>query len=175
MTEPTPSRRLKGRAILQDPLVRELLESRLVGVLATLDPDGAVHAVPMWFALAADSVVLATGSDSRKARNLGRDRRATLVVHDSRAGSEICGVSLRGTIEVERGADASSLVERVHRRYVDPAALRLLAVHAFLAGDDVALRLAPEQAFTWDERANEATLALRRAGGALPLVPTSPR
>jgi PPOX class probable F420-dependent enzyme len=175
MTEPTPSRRLRGEAILHDPLVRELLQARLVGVLATLEPDGAVHAVPMWFVLMSDEVVLATGSASRKARNLGRDARATLVVHDSRSGCEICGVSLRGAVEVVVGDDASPLVELVHRRYVEPAALRLPAVRAFLAGDDVALRFLPEQAFTWDERENEATQALRRAGGALPLVPTSPR
>jgi hypothetical protein len=51
----------------------------------------------------------------------------------------------------------------------------LPAAAEFLASDDVALLLEPESAFTWDERENPATRALRAAGGALPLVPTSPR
>ena len=44
----------------------------------------------------------------------------------------------------------------------------------FLAFDDVALVLTPESAWTWDERRNPATDALRRFGGALPLETTAP-
>jgi hypothetical protein len=38
MSDAAPSRRLDGSAVLADALVRELLEARLIGVLATLDP-----------------------------------------------------------------------------------------------------------------------------------------
>jgi nitroimidazol reductase NimA-like FMN-containing flavoprotein (pyridoxamine 5'-phosphate oxidase superfamily) len=87
-----PSRHPEAAEVLEDPLVRELLGARLIGVLATFD-DERIHAVPMWFAGAGDVVYLATGSRSRKVRNLGRDARATLVVHDSRPGFEVCGAS----------------------------------------------------------------------------------
>ena len=43
------------------------------------------------------------------------------------------------------------------------------------SSDDVALVLTPESAWTWDERRNPATDALRSSGGALPLEPTAPR
>ena len=66
------------------------------GVFCTSEPDGVIHAVPMWFAVTGDSIALATSSRSRKVANLGLDPRATLVVHDSRPGTEICGVSIRG-------------------------------------------------------------------------------
>ena len=82
--EPSPSRELKDAAVLADPLVRELLELRLVAVLATNEPDGTVHAIPLWYALDGETIVLATGSRSRKVQNLRRDPRATLVLHDSR-------------------------------------------------------------------------------------------
>ena len=97
------------------------------------------------------------------------------MIHDSRSGTEICGVSIRGGVELVRGGGAAELVDAVHRRYVTPGGLALPAVTEFLAFDDVALLLAPDSAFTWDERGNPATQALRAAGGALPLVPTSPR
>jgi len=45
----------------------------------------------------------------------------------------------------------------------------------FLVGDDLALRLHPESALTWDERRSAAADAVRRVGGALELVPTSSR
>jgi PPOX class probable F420-dependent enzyme len=171
----TPSRPLRGASVLGYPLVRELLEARLVAVLATLEPDGAVHAVPLWYAPFENGVVLATGSGSRKVRNLERDARATLVLHDSRPGFEVCGVSLRGAVEIVRGDAARPLIDRVHRRYVSDAGLVLPEAQEFLAGDDVALLFRPATAVTWDERANPATAALTAAGGALPLEPTDPR
>jgi PPOX class probable F420-dependent enzyme len=172
--ETTPSRRLRGGAVLSDPLVRELLDARLVGVLATLDPDGAVHAVPLWVCDVGDAILLATSSGSRKVRNLERDPRATLVLHDSRPGFEVCGAMLRGRVEVVRGPAGAPLVARVHRRYVTEAGLALPEARGFLAGDDLALRFLPDTAVTWDERANPATAVLRQAGGALPLQPTTP-
>jgi len=175
MGDPAPSRRLTGDAVLRDPLVRELLGARLVGVFATFDPSGTIHAVPMWFAPDEGSVLLATGSRSRKVVNLEADPRATLVVHDSRPGFEVCGVSIAGRVEIVRGAQAQRLIDRVHRRYVEGTSEALPPVREFLSSDDVALRLLPESALTWDERGSEAAETLRRAGGALPLVPTAPR
>ncbi len=173
--QPTPSRLLRGDAVLADPLVRELLAVRLVGVFCTIEAAGVVHAVPMWFALAGDRIALATSAASRKVANLGHDARATLVVHDSRPGTEICGVSIRGRVDVVRAPDAEPFVDAVHARYVTPDGLALPAASEFLASDDVTLLLAPESAFTWDERGHAATEALRAAGGSLPLVPTTPR
>jgi len=175
VSDPTPSRRLAGDAVLGDPLVRELLQARLVGVFATFDPNGTIHAVPMWYALGEGCAVLATGSRSRKVRNLEDDSRASLVLHDSRPGFEICGVSIAGRAEIVRGLEARPLVELVHRRYVAPDADEEAVVREFLASDDVALRFRPESALTWDERRSPASEALRKMGGALPLVPTDPR
>ena len=175
MSDPTPSRELRGNAVLADPLVRELLAMRLVGVLATLEPDGSVHAVPLWLALVDEAIILATGSRSRKVRNLERDPRATLVLHDSRPGFEVCGASIRGHVEIVSGVAAPVLVELVHGRYITTAGQRLSAAAEFLASDDVALRFVPEAAVTWDERGSGAARVLRAGAAAYPLEPTSPR
>jgi PPOX class probable F420-dependent enzyme len=175
VTGPTASGRLAGDAILRDPLVRELLDARVVCVLATLDPRDAIHAVPMWFAAAEDAILLATGRRSRKVANAERDSRATFVVHDSRPGFDVCGVTIGGRIAVLQGDAAEPAIERVHRRYVAGSAEENRIVREFLASDDVALRLEPESAWTWDERGSEANEALRELGGALPLLPTDPR
>jgi PPOX class probable F420-dependent enzyme len=175
VSQPSPSRELHGDAIVAHPLVRELLAARLVGVLSTLEPDGSVHAVPMWLSGEGGEIVLATGSDSRKVRNLERDDRATLTLHDSRPGCEVCGVSLRGRVGIVRQPEAARLVERVHRRYVTPTGLDLSEVRSFLGHDDVALRFYPEAAITWDERESVASRVLRASGEALPLESTTPR
>jgi PPOX class probable F420-dependent enzyme len=174
VSTPTPSRNLLGVGVLDDPLVRDLLSARVVCVLATFD-DGRIHAVPMWFAPNGDDVLLASASGSRKVRNLERDARATLVVHDSRAGFEVCGASIAGAIDVVRGRRARPLVGRVHRRYVTERGEQLPVVREFLDSDDVASRFRPESALTWDERASDANEVLRSSGAALPLRPTHPR
>lgn len=175
MSEPTPSRGLRGDAVLGDPLVRELLAARLVGVLTTLERDGSVHAVPLWLSGENGEIVFATGSASRKVRNLERDPRATLVLHDSRPGAEVCGASLRGRVEIVRGPEARPLIQRVHRRYVTAGGLARPEMKEFLKFDDVALRFHPDAAVTWDERASAAARVLRESGEALPLEPTTPR
>ena len=119
---PSPSRLLVGSAVLADPLVRELLGLRLIAVLGTIARDGAPHLTPVWFAAGEDAVLMATSSTSRKARNLGRDPRASLVLHDSRPGFEVRGVSMTGRVVVLAGRDAAAAVERVHARYVGPPA-----------------------------------------------------
>ena len=174
MADPAPSRTLVGDDVLDDPLVRELLSARLVCVLATLERDGSIHAVPMWFALHEGSILLATGSNSRKVRNLEADSRATLVVHDSRPGFEVCGATMVGEVEIVGGPAARAFVDRVHGRYVARGGLPAEA-QAFLDSDDVALSFRPAAATTWDERSSSGNAALRAAGAALPLEPTSPR
>jgi PPOX class probable F420-dependent enzyme len=175
VSQPTPSAELRGKGALADPLVQELLAARLIGVLATLERDGSIHAVPMWLAPGAAAILLATGSRSRKVRNLERDPRATLVLHDSRPGAEVCGASLRGRVELIRGESARPLVDRVHDRYVSYEGRTLPEVRDFLSSDDVALRFIPEAAVTWDERPSAAARALREMRAALPLEPTTPR
>jgi hypothetical protein len=175
MSEPTPSRRLLGREILTDPLVRELLDARLIAVFATLDNRTTIHAVPMWFANDRHSILLATGSGSRKVKNLAADPRSTLVVHDSRPGFEVCGVSLTGHTDVVDGREARDLIDYVHGRYVDVAGDVPEAALAFLDSDDVALRLRPTSALTWDERHSRANAVLRDSARAFPLMTTMPR
>jgi Pyridoxamine 5'-phosphate oxidase len=170
---PEPSRLLEGAGVLGDALVGELLGLRLVAVLATVASDGVPHLTPVWFADGGDCVLMATASASRKVANLAREARAALVLHDSRAGFEVRGVSMTGRVDLVRGTDAAPLVERVHARYVDRAAAHLPAVAGFLASDDVALRFVPDRAWTWDQRGTPANAALRGSGGAIPLEPTS--
>lgn len=175
MAEPLPSRRLRGGAVLADPLVRELLDERLVATLATIEPDGVPHAVAVWIASVDGALVVATGSASRKVANARRDPRATVMLHDSRPGFEVCGATIVCEAEVLGGPAAAPLVELVHRRYLTAEAEGLPAVAAFASFDDVAIVLRPVWALTWDERASPAAEALRAVGGAVPLTPTAPR
>ena len=129
----------------------------------------------MWYAAHQDVVLLATSSRSRKVRNLELDPRATLVLHDSRPGYEVCGACIAGTVEIVRLPAAQALVDLVHARYLLPATAEDPTVVGYLVSDDVALQLTPTSSVTWDERASDATEVVRANRWALPLESTEPR
>jgi PPOX class probable F420-dependent enzyme len=51
-------------------------------VLATIRADGRPHAVPVWFALDGDDLLINTSENSVKSRDLLRDPRVTVLVDD---------------------------------------------------------------------------------------------
>ena len=59
-----------------------LLEGTRTGKLATVRADGRPHVVPIWFTLDGDDLVLTTGADTVKGRNIERDPRVCVCVDD---------------------------------------------------------------------------------------------
>jgi PPOX class probable F420-dependent enzyme len=74
--------------------------------VATTNPDGSPHTMPVWALWLDDTVVFSTSPKSRKARNFGRDARVVLHVE---SGDEV--VVLEGDVE------AIDLDDRVARAY----------------------------------------------------------
>lgn len=81
-----------------------------MGVVSTLDADGAPHAVPVMLSLEGDGFRFETEPTSRKFRNLSRDPRVSVCVQ----GTPKWGVSVQGRAEVldpgGNGAQAHILV-----------------------------------------------------------------
>jgi PPOX class probable F420-dependent enzyme len=61
-----------------DPAIRAVLDGAPAAHVASILPDGSPHAVPVWVGTHGDHVVILTGPNSRKARNLRRDPRLAL-------------------------------------------------------------------------------------------------
>jgi PPOX class probable F420-dependent enzyme len=150
-------------------LAAELLGLRLIATLATIGPDGAPHAVPMWFAWDGERVLIPTAGHTRKVRNLERTPRATLMVEQARGGLDVRGVMLVGSVEITGGAEARRLNRSIHLKYVTAEGLALPEVRVYLDGDDVTIRLSPDRVATWDLTDSPGSRALSRTGLALPL------
>jgi PPOX class probable F420-dependent enzyme len=65
--------------------------------LATLNPDGSVHLVTMFYAMLGGRIAFWTYRASQKARNLARDPRVTCLVESGEAYFELRGVQVVGT------------------------------------------------------------------------------
>ena len=152
---------------LPEPLATELLTSPLVANLATLNADWSIHLVPVWFLSERLALLVPTSGNSRKARNLERDPRSTVMLHESRGGIDVRGLTLVGHAQIVRGAEAVALNDRIHRKYVSAQGLALERVRDFLASDDVTLRFVVEHATWWDETETDAARDLRESGEAV--------
>ncbi|MEV4341319.1 PPOX class F420-dependent oxidoreductase [Streptomyces sp. NPDC049590] len=87
------------------------------GKLSTVRADGSPHVAPVWFLLEGDELVLTTGKDTVKGRNLARDGRVALCVDDDRPPFHF--VVLNGHAEVSEDlAELRQWATRIAARYM---------------------------------------------------------
>jgi PPOX class probable F420-dependent enzyme len=150
--------------------IDELLGLRLIANLATINDDGSVHLVAMWFRRDGDRILIPTSHHTRKARNVRERPFATVMIDRSVGGMDLRGVIVRGSVEIVEADTARELNRSIHRRYVTEEGLELPEVDAYLrGGDDLTLAVAMERVTSWNLADSEAGRALHAAGGALPL------
>lgn len=148
---------------MEEPL-RHLLDARLIASLGTINRDGTPHIVAMWYLWEAEALLIPTNHATQKIRNLERDPRATVMIHDTRGGFDLCGAMLVGPVAIVRGPRALELNRRIHLRYVTERGLALDGVRRYLSGDDVTIRLQPERVATWDSRETKESGELLESG-----------
>jgi PPOX class probable F420-dependent enzyme len=161
--------------VIESELGREILGARLIANLATFNEDDSIHLVPMWFLWQDGVVLMPTSGSSRKAQNLARDPRASVMVDDSRGALDVRGITLSGRAEILRGASAAGMNARIHGKYITEAGLELAPVADALEHDDVTVLFVPEQGNMWDLRGYEASRLVLERGEFQPLVPVHSR
>jgi PPOX class probable F420-dependent enzyme len=80
-----------------------LLHGTRTGILSTVRADGRPHAAPVWFTLDGDDVLLTTGAETVKGRNLRRTGRAVLTVDESTPPFDF--VTIEGRVELSADLD----------------------------------------------------------------------
>jgi PPOX class probable F420-dependent enzyme len=70
-----------------------------VVAVATVDPDGAPHVVPLWFVWQEDALYVSTRREGRTWRNARLDPRVSVSIDLGRSWTEIAGVVLEGVAE----------------------------------------------------------------------------
>ncbi|MEU3459183.1 TIGR03618 family F420-dependent PPOX class oxidoreductase [Streptomyces sp. NPDC006733] len=99
-----------------DPDVRRVLDGTPIAHLASLLPDGAPHAVPVWIGTEGDRIVILTGPHSRKAANLRRDPRVALSL--TPADNPFEPVAVRGrVVDWIEGDAAWAIIDRISAKY----------------------------------------------------------
>ncbi len=120
--------------------------------VATVDPDGAPHVVPLWFVWPEDAVYVSTRRGSRTLRNATLHPSVALSLDVGRSWTELAGVVMEGA------AEALSADDPVMRR---PISAWHEKYRSLLSGEGFArfteavttisfLRVAPGRLISWD-------------------------
>jgi PPOX class probable F420-dependent enzyme len=146
----------RARIALTQDEQRELLEHARVLQVASLNPDGTPHLVPMWFVFDDDgALAFTTYGRAQKIRNLERDARLTVLAEAGDAYGELRGVSIDGTAELVRDPrQTARVLQLVGAKYAgrprpdaDPEAEPPAAAHK-----RVTVIVQPRRVRTWDHR-----------------------
>jgi PPOX class probable F420-dependent enzyme len=122
----------------------DLVELRLLAVLATYRPNGTVLLSPVWHEWRNGGFQVVTGSRGVKAAHLRRDPRASIVVCEP--SPPYRGVELRGRAQLIT-AGVGDAVQRIASRYLGREAG---AAYADRADDDLLIRLEPGDLRAWE-------------------------
>ena len=155
---------------LTEEEIGELLSMTLIANLATMDRAGTIHVVPIWFRHEPPTILMPTSRFTQKYRNLERNPHASVMIDLSRAGLDLRGVLVRGTVHIVEGDEAKRLNRSIHLRYVTAEGLRQPEVGDYLSeGDDVTLVLSMDKLVSWNNAASPSGRALLRSGNHQPL------
>jgi PPOX class probable F420-dependent enzyme len=139
-------------ASLTDPLVQQLLNGRYIASLATVNPNGLIHMVAVWYLFDGTHVFVATSSQSRKARNLASTPKTALMV-DSRDPAASFGVTISGSAQILHGEESQKRNKEIHSKYLSSAALADPKVGpVFTVWDNVTIHIKPQSVIGWDMR-----------------------
>jgi len=122
----------------------DLVELRLLAVLATYRQDGAVLLSPVWHEWRDGAFHVVTSSRDVKAAHLRRDPRASIVVCEH--APPYRGVEVRCNARLVT-AGVENAVNRMASRYLGREAG---AAYAGRAADDLLIRLEPGDLRAWD-------------------------
>lgn len=151
---------MRARIRLNDAEASALLNSSRTLHVATLNVDGSVHLVPMWFVLVDGSPVFWTYTRSQKIKNLERDPRITVMAESGEQYSELRGVQIRGRARLTTDSEAViDIGERLYTRYFGPLDEAAREGVAYSARKRTRVTVEAQKVVSWDHS---------RLGGAEP-------
>jgi PPOX class probable F420-dependent enzyme len=114
--------------------------------LATINADGTPHLMPLWYLYDGRDLVMITGPNARKVRNIRRDPRVTVCI--DRPTPPYAGVMVHGTARLEEVA-YQELAVPMAVRYLGSDAGELLGAR-YAESDLVTIRVVIDHLSSWD-------------------------
>ena len=133
--------------------VDAFLHERRAMTMCTINHDGSIHAVAMWYGFVDGCLAIETKAKAQKAVNLGRDPRMTCMFEDGDYYEELRGVELVGRAEVIDDPERMfELGVSVFERYYNPYTEELRPFVETMLHKRVVIKLHVDRVVSWDHR-----------------------
>ncbi len=121
--------------------------------MCTLNHDGTIHAVAMWYGLLDGQVCIETKAKSQKARNLAKNPMMTCLFEDGDSYDQLRGVELVGSAELVTDPDEIWAVGvSVFSRYQGEYTEELRPFVEVMLNNRVIYKLNVDRTVSWDHR-----------------------
>jgi PPOX class probable F420-dependent enzyme len=121
--------------------------------MCSINHDGSIHAIAMWYGFLDGLVAVETKAKSQKVQNLRRDPRLTCLFEDGDAYEELRGVELVGRAEIVEDPDRMfELGVSVFERYYGGYNEELRPFVETMLNKRVVVALRVERTVSWDHR-----------------------
>ena len=95
---------------------RDILEGKNFAHIATLMKDGSPQVTPVWIDVEGDLLLFNTADGRVKPRNLDRDGRVAISVHDQTNPYRY--IQIRGTVEEKTYDGADAHIDKMAKKYM---------------------------------------------------------
>ncbi len=146
---------VKQRDVIKmtDQEVDAFLHERRPLSMCTMNHDGTIHAVAMWYGFLEGSVALESKAKAQKVQNLRRDPKMTCLFEAGDDYEELRGVELVGRAEIVEEPDRIwELGVSVFERYQAPYTEELRPFVEAMLHKRVVVKLHVDRVVTWDHR-----------------------
>jgi len=146
---------VKQRDVIKmtDAEVDAFLRDRRPMTMCTINHDGSIHAVAMWYGFLEGAVAVETKAKSQKAQNLRRNPQATCLCEDGDYYEELRGVELVGRVEIVEDPDRMfSLGVNLFERYYGTYTEEMRPFVEIMLSKRVVIKVLVDRVVSWDHR-----------------------
>ena len=155
MADETPTRGVKQRnkIVMTPEEIEEFLQGRHSMTMSTINPDGSIHSIAMWYGFLEGCVAIESKAKAQKVMNLRRNPNLTVLVEDGETYETLRGVTLIGKAEIvedpERMFEAGvSVFDRYFAAYTE----EMRPAVEMMLNKRVVVKLNVERVISWDHR-----------------------
>lgn len=143
----------RGQIKMTPEEIEAFIADHRVMTMCTLNHDGTIHAVAMWFGFLDGCIAVETKAKSQKAQNLRRNPTMTVLMEAGDAYDELRGVELVGRGEIVEEADQLlALGKNVFERYYGPFTVEAEPFVQAMLNKRIVVKLHVERTVSWDHR-----------------------
>jgi len=96
---------------------RDIITGKNFAHVATLMPNGSPQVTPVWIDIDGETILFNTSLGRQKDRNLDRDGRVALSIHDQ--GNPYRYIQIRGVVESKSTDGADEHIDKMAKKYMD--------------------------------------------------------